>query len=141
MYVRISVDSRPHRGKLRASYARAGNELCDLKNRRRLVADVIRARFACQRASVDSKKSPAIPKIRAMLDGTSGVLRPARFQLARSSPVARPCAAESRPIFGRTSHESRLFLMSSKIGRWSLNTVDPRASFAKCLDDPLSYLV
>ncbi|KAI8518864.1 hypothetical protein Bbelb_021210 [Branchiostoma belcheri] len=40
MYVRISVDSRPHRGELRASYARAGNELCDLKNRRRLVADV-----------------------------------------------------------------------------------------------------
>ncbi|KAI8516820.1 hyaluronan synthase [Branchiostoma belcheri] len=34
MYVRISVDSRPHRGELRASYARAGNELCDLKNRR-----------------------------------------------------------------------------------------------------------
>ncbi|KAI8490312.1 hypothetical protein Bbelb_320500 [Branchiostoma belcheri] len=27
-------------GELRASYARAGNELCDLKNRRRLVADV-----------------------------------------------------------------------------------------------------
>ncbi|KAI8490652.1 hypothetical protein Bbelb_314450 [Branchiostoma belcheri] len=26
-------------GELRASYARAGNELCDLKNRRRLVAD------------------------------------------------------------------------------------------------------
>ncbi|KAI8506527.1 hypothetical protein Bbelb_159540 [Branchiostoma belcheri] len=40
MYVRISVDSRPHRGELRASCARAGNELCDLKNRRRLVADV-----------------------------------------------------------------------------------------------------
>ncbi|KAI8486058.1 hypothetical protein Bbelb_235870 [Branchiostoma belcheri] len=40
MYVRISVDSRPHRDELRASYARAGNELCDLKNRRRLVADV-----------------------------------------------------------------------------------------------------
>ncbi|KAI8497855.1 hypothetical protein Bbelb_245070 [Branchiostoma belcheri] len=40
MYVRISVDSRPHRGELRPSYARAGNELCDLKNRRRLVADV-----------------------------------------------------------------------------------------------------
>ncbi|KAI8492577.1 hypothetical protein Bbelb_296180 [Branchiostoma belcheri] len=40
MYVRILVDSRPHRGELRASYARAGNELCDLKNRRRLVADV-----------------------------------------------------------------------------------------------------
>ncbi|KAI8522215.1 hypothetical protein Bbelb_019690 [Branchiostoma belcheri] len=34
------VDSRPHRGDLRASYTRAGNELCDLKNRRRLVADV-----------------------------------------------------------------------------------------------------
>ncbi|KAI8483349.1 hypothetical protein Bbelb_389530 [Branchiostoma belcheri] len=40
MYVRISVDSRPHSGELRASYAQAGNELCDLKNRRRLVADV-----------------------------------------------------------------------------------------------------
>ncbi|KAI8485138.1 hypothetical protein Bbelb_370630 [Branchiostoma belcheri] len=40
MYARISVDSRPHRGELQASYARAGNELCDLKNRRRLVADV-----------------------------------------------------------------------------------------------------
>ncbi|KAI8508133.1 hypothetical protein Bbelb_143730 [Branchiostoma belcheri] len=40
MYVRISVDSRPHRGELQASYARAGNELCDFKNRRRLVADV-----------------------------------------------------------------------------------------------------
>ncbi|KAI8489168.1 hypothetical protein Bbelb_331530 [Branchiostoma belcheri] len=40
MYFRISVDSRPHRGELRASYARAGNELCDVKNRRRLVADV-----------------------------------------------------------------------------------------------------
>ncbi|KAI8518483.1 hypothetical protein Bbelb_045000 [Branchiostoma belcheri] len=40
MYVRISVDSRPHRDELRASYARAGNELCDLNNRRRLVADV-----------------------------------------------------------------------------------------------------
>ncbi|KAI8510824.1 hypothetical protein Bbelb_117400 [Branchiostoma belcheri] len=40
MYVRISVDSRPHKGELRASYARAGNELCDVKNRRRLVADV-----------------------------------------------------------------------------------------------------
>ncbi|KAI8484900.1 hypothetical protein Bbelb_373070 [Branchiostoma belcheri] len=31
MYVRISVDSRPHRGELRASYAHAGNDLCDLK--------------------------------------------------------------------------------------------------------------
>ncbi|KAI8514536.1 Transient receptor putative cation channel sub M member 2 [Branchiostoma belcheri] len=40
MYVRISVDSRPHRDELWASYARAGNEVCDLKNRRRLVADV-----------------------------------------------------------------------------------------------------
>ncbi|KAI8494141.1 hypothetical protein Bbelb_279010 [Branchiostoma belcheri] len=40
MYARISVDSRPYRDELRASYARAGNELCDLKNRRRLVADV-----------------------------------------------------------------------------------------------------
>ncbi|KAI8508614.1 hypothetical protein Bbelb_137130 [Branchiostoma belcheri] len=40
MYVRISVDSRPHKGELRASYARDGNELCDVKNRRRLVADV-----------------------------------------------------------------------------------------------------
>ncbi|KAI8494595.1 hypothetical protein Bbelb_278210 [Branchiostoma belcheri] len=40
MYVRISVDSRPHRDELQASYARAGNELCDLTNRRRLVADV-----------------------------------------------------------------------------------------------------
>ncbi|KAI8495114.1 hypothetical protein Bbelb_271000 [Branchiostoma belcheri] len=40
MYVRISVDSRPYRDELRARYARAGNELCDLKNRRRLVADV-----------------------------------------------------------------------------------------------------
>ncbi|KAI8479453.1 hypothetical protein Bbelb_428230 [Branchiostoma belcheri] len=28
------------RGELQASYARAGNELCDFKNRRRLVADV-----------------------------------------------------------------------------------------------------
>ncbi|KAI8486972.1 hypothetical protein Bbelb_352320 [Branchiostoma belcheri] len=36
----MSVDSRPHRDELWASYARAGNELCDLKNRRRLVADV-----------------------------------------------------------------------------------------------------
>ncbi|KAI8491283.1 hypothetical protein Bbelb_309160 [Branchiostoma belcheri] len=40
MYARISVDSRQYRDELRASYARAGNELCDLKNRRRLVADV-----------------------------------------------------------------------------------------------------
>ncbi|KAI8481715.1 calcium ion binding [Branchiostoma belcheri] len=40
VYVRISVDSRPHRDELWASYARAENELCDLKNRRRLVADV-----------------------------------------------------------------------------------------------------
>ncbi|KAI8482119.1 hypothetical protein Bbelb_087230 [Branchiostoma belcheri] len=40
MYVRTSIDSRLHRGELQASYARAGNELCDLKNRQRLVADV-----------------------------------------------------------------------------------------------------
>ncbi|KAI8499666.1 hypothetical protein Bbelb_227170 [Branchiostoma belcheri] len=37
--------------------------------------------------------------------------RRARFQLARSSPVARPCADESRPIFGRTSHESRPYFV------------------------------
>ncbi|KAI8515380.1 ddb1 and cul4 associated factor 7 [Branchiostoma belcheri] len=64
---------------------------------------------------------------------------PARFQLARTSPVARPCTAESRPIFGRTSHECRPFFVF-KIGRWSLNTVDPRASFAKYSGDPLPYL-
>ncbi|KAI8514457.1 hypothetical protein Bbelb_070480 [Branchiostoma belcheri] len=37
--------------------------------------------------------------------------RRARFQIARSSPVARPYTAESRPIIGRTSHESRPFFV------------------------------
>ncbi|KAI8483457.1 hypothetical protein Bbelb_387890 [Branchiostoma belcheri] len=37
--------------------------------------------------------------------------RRARFQLACSSPVARPCAAKSRPIFGQTSHESRPYFV------------------------------
>ncbi|KAI8510944.1 hypothetical protein Bbelb_118600 [Branchiostoma belcheri] len=33
------------------------------------------------------------------------------FPARASSPVARPCAAESRPIFGRTSHESRPYFV------------------------------
>ncbi|KAI8484528.1 hypothetical protein Bbelb_377990 [Branchiostoma belcheri] len=74
-------ESRSTLGRTGTSYERAGNEFCDLKNRRRLVADV------------------------------KNTFLVARFQLARSSDVARPCAAESRPIFGRTSHESRPYVV------------------------------
>ncbi|KAI8498914.1 hypothetical protein Bbelb_233670 [Branchiostoma belcheri] len=51
------------------------------------------------------------PGLEPVIERYRGPGRRARFQLARSSPVARHCAAESRPIFGRTSHESRPYFV------------------------------
>ncbi|KAI8513786.1 hypothetical protein Bbelb_081100 [Branchiostoma belcheri] len=104
-FAQVGRDSRPHRDELRASYARAGNELCDVKNHRRLVADV-KNTFRVSASFGRLQKSPAIPKIRAMLDGTSGVLRP--FVLPESQYTGQPGAEKARvepgPTPDRASH-------------------------------------